>query len=307
LSISERPVEILRESQLEGVRFLRRGKVRDLYDLGDRLLLVATDRLSAFDVVFPGGIPEKGRVLTQLSLFWFRRLDVANHILSADVSALPASCAPFADQLEGRIAVVEKLDILPIECVVRGYLAGSGWVEYRENGTICGLRLPAGLVESSQIPEPIFTPSTKATSGHDENISFAEVESKVGAERAAELRDRSLEVYRTASEYARSRGIILADTKFEWGVRADSGELVLADEVLTPDSSRFWAVDAYSPGKPQTAFDKQYVRDYLLSTSWNKQPPAPRLPDEVVEETAARYRDIYERLTGTKWPPEMSS
>lgn len=301
MSVSERPIEVLRESHLEGLPLLRRGKVRDLYDLGDRLLVVATDRLSAFDVVFPGGIPDKGRILTQLSLFWFERLNVPNHLLQSDVDDLPESCAPYRDQLRGRFMLVEKLDIVPIECVVRGYLAGSGWVEYQESRTVCGIELPAGLGESSQLPEPIFTPATKAVTGHDENIPFSEAARQVGAERARELRERTLAAYGVAAEYARSRGIILADTKMEWGVRPGTGELLLADEVLTPDSSRFWAVDAYSPGKPQAAFDKQYVRDHLLSTSWNKQPPAPDLPEEVIQETAARYREIYERLTGKAW------
>ena len=294
-------VEILRESSLPGLEFLRRGKVRDLYDLGDSYLLVASDRLSAFDVVLPGGIPSKGRVLTQLSLFWFDLLGVENHLRGHDVKSLPEACAPHADVLDGRIMIVEKLEILPVECIVRGYIAGTGWKEYGESGTICSIPLPEGLQESDQLPEIIFTPSTKATEGHDENISIAEVERIVGAQRAAELRQRSIDVYRKASEYARSRGIIIADTKFEWGVRPAGQELVLADEVLTPDSSRFWPVDGYEPGKAQPSFDKQYVRDYLLSTSWDRRPPAPELPEEVVRGTSARYQEIYEKLTGKPW------
>ncbi|MCZ6794657.1 MAG: phosphoribosylaminoimidazolesuccinocarboxamide synthase [Planctomycetota bacterium] len=277
-------VTILRESSLPGLDLVRRGKVRDIYDVGDgegRYLIVASDRLSAFDVVLPGGIPEKGRVLTQLSLFWF------------DLHA---------EQLEGRIMLVEKLEILPVECIVRGYLAGSGWQEYQKSGSVCSLPLPDGLQESSELPEVIFTPSTKADEGHDEAISFEEMERIVGEERAADLRERSIRVYRQAAAYARSRGIIVADTKFEWGVRPGSGEVVLADEVLTPDSSRFWPADEYVPGRSQASFDKQYVRDYLLSTDWNRQPPAPDLPEEVVRGTSSRYREIYERLTGRDWP-----
>jgi phosphoribosylaminoimidazole-succinocarboxamide synthase len=294
------PSGVLRESRIEGLPLLKRGKVRDLYDLGDRLLIVASDRLSAFDVVFPGGIPDKGRILTQLSLFWFERLDVPNHLVDWRVEALPESCKPYAEELRDRIMIVEKLEMQPVECVVRGYLSGSGWKEYQKTGKVCGLPLPPGLLDSSRLDEPIFTPSTKAETGHDENIPFEEVVRLVGEARAAELRDRSLRVYREAAEYARSRGIILADTKFEWGA-SRSGELVLADEVLTPDSSRFWAADDHAPGKPQTSFDKQYVRDYLLSTDWNREPPAPELPAEVARETSARYREIFERLTGRKW------
>ena len=289
---------VYRESELEGLPLVRRGKVRDLYDLGDRYLIIASDRISAFDVILPGGIPDKGRILTQLSLFWFDLLGIENHLISADVDDLPEACAADRERLRGRFMIVEKLDILPVECIVRGYLAGSGWAEYQRQGTVCDLELPKGLVESSQLPEPIFTPSTKAEQGeHDENISFDEVIRLVGKERAEELRTRSLDVYHRAAEYGRERGVILADTKFEWGLRPDTGELVLADEVLTPDSSRYWSIDVYEPGKTQPAYDKQYIRDYLASTGWNKSPPAPELPEAVVRESVAKYREIQERLT----------
>jgi phosphoribosylaminoimidazole-succinocarboxamide synthase len=289
---------ILRESRVPGLKLLRRGKVRDLYDLGDRLLIVATDRLSAFDVVLPGGIPDKGRVLTQLSLFWFEFLGVEHHLVSTRVEDVPLSSERDVEALRDRVMIVEKLAIQPVECIVRGYLAGSGWNEYREQGTVCGIRLPKGLLDSSALPEPLFTPSTKAENGHDENIPFDEVVRLVGAERAEQLRRRSLDVYARAAAYARQRGIIIGDTKLEWGVRPSSGELVLADEVLTPDSSRFWPLDGYAPGRSQPAYDKQYVRDWLLASGWNKSPPGPELPQEVVRETAAKYREIYERLTG---------
>ncbi|MBN1442892.1 MAG: phosphoribosylaminoimidazolesuccinocarboxamide synthase [Planctomycetes bacterium] len=294
-------VKILREFNVPELGPVRRGKVRDVYDLGDRLLFVASDRLSAFDVVFPGGIPHKGRLLTQLSLFWFERLGVESHLISADPADLPESCAGRADDLRGRFMIVEKLRMLPVECIIRGYLAGSGWKEYQRLGTVCSIPLPAGLLESSRLPEPLFTPSTKADSGHDENISFETAASMVGEEMARRLRDRSLEVYLRASEYARTRGIIIADTKFEWGVRESTGELVLADEVLTPDSSRFWPADRYEPGRGQPSFDKQYVRDHLIATGWDQKPPAPELPPGIVQETSARYIEIYERLTGRSW------
>ena len=292
--------EVFRESNLPGVELIRRGKVRDLYDLGDRYLIIATDRISAFDVVLPQGIPDKGRVLTQLSLFWFDLLGVEHHLISSDVADLPVSCEPFAEQLRGRFMLAEKLEIQPVECIVRGYLAGSGWVEYQEKQTVCDLPLPAGLQNSSKLPETIFTPSTKAEVGHDENIPFSTVVEMLGEERANELRTKSLEVYTKAADYARERGIILADTKFEWGTRSE-GTLVLADEVLTPDSSRFWPGDLYEEGKSQPSFDKQFVRDYLLGTDWDRTPPAPDLPAEIVQGTADKYREIYERITGKSW------
>jgi len=294
-------VPVLRESRLSEVPLVRRGKVRELYDLGEHYLIVASDRLSAFDVVLPGGIPNKGRVLTKLSLFWFDLLGVENHLVSADPADLPPSLAAHRSELDGRFMIVEKLEIQPIECIVRGYLSGSGWKEYRERGTVCGIELPGGLVESSALPEPIFTPSTKEEEGHDINISFAEAERIVGPERAAALRDASLRVYKKAAEYARTKGIIIADTKFEWGVRPGGDELVLADEVLTPDSSRFWPADEYAPGRAQPSFDKQYVRDWLIGSGWDRNPPGPELPAEVVRGTSARYIEIYEKLTGRRW------
>ena len=292
--------EILHESDLAGVELVRRGKVRDIYDLGDRYLIVASDRISAFDVVLPDAIPDKGRVLTQLSFFWFDLLGVENHVISGDVEDLPGSCAPHADRQNGRFMIVEKLEIQPVECIVRGYLAGSGWVEYRKQGTVCDIPLPDGLDNSSRLPEPIFTPSTKAEEGHDENIPFEEAARILGEDRANELAQKSLEVYSKAAAYGLERGIIIADTKFEWGCRSN-GDVVLADEVLTPDSSRFWPVSQYAPGKSQSSFDKQYVRDYLLSTDWDRTPPAPELPAEIVRGTSAKYREIYERITGKTW------
>jgi phosphoribosylaminoimidazole-succinocarboxamide synthase len=277
-----------------------RGKVRDTYDLGDgRLLMVATDRISAFDVVLPNGIPDKGAVLTQLSAFWFERTKgvVPNHFLrlidNCDNADLPFPCP---QEIAGRSMVVRKAQRLDIECVARGYLSGSGWVEYRETGTVCGIPLPKGLTESAELPEAIFTPATKAESGHDINISFERVVEMVGAETAALLRDSALAVYRYAANYARQRGIIIADTKFELGWC--EGELILIDELLTPDSSRFWSFDTYQPGKPQPSFDKQPVRDWLIASGWNREPPPPKLPPEVVAGTSARYREAFRRLTG---------
>ncbi len=276
----------------------RSGKVRDIYDYGDGLLMVATDRISAFDCILPTGIPDKGRVLTQLSVFWFdflRRL-TPTHFLTADVSAYPEPLQPFRDQLEGRSMLVKRAEMIEIECVARGYLSGSGWKEYQKSGSVCGIPLPPGLKESDKLPEPIFTPSTKAQTGHDENVSFDAVVAAVGADLAARLRDLTLAIYRAAAEYAETRGIIIADTKFEFGFVG--GELVLADEVLTPDSSRFWPQRGYRPGGAQPSFDKQYVRDYLESIRWNKQPPAPPLPLEVAAKTAEKYREAYRVLTG---------
>ncbi len=284
------------ETNLGAVPLRSRGKVRDLYDFGDRLLIVATDRLSAFDVVLPTPIPDKGRVLTQLSLFWFHLLRdvVPNHVLSGE--AFPPALAPYREQLAGRAMLCRKTEALPVECVVRGYLSGSGWKDYRATGSICSLRLPPGLRESDRLPEPMFTPATKAASGHDENISFDEVVRRVGEKRAEELRAVSLEIYRRATAYAEPRGILLADTKFEFGLL--EGKLMWIDEALTPDSSRFWPAESYRPGQAQPSFDKQYVRDYLERVGWSKQPPGPELPADVVAATRAKYREAYRKLTG---------
>jgi len=272
--------------------------VRDVYRVDGRLLIVATDRISAFDYILPTGIPDKGRVLTQLSIFWFDFLRgvTPTHFLTADVDAYPAPLPAYRDQLEGRSMLVERAQMVEIECVARGYLAGSGWKEYRSQGTVCGIPLPAGLRESDRLPEPIFTPSTKATTGHDENISFETMGSLVGTELSKRLRDLTLEIYSRAAAYAETKGVIIADTKFEFGFVG--AELVLGDEVLTPDSSRFWPVESYQPGGPQYSYDKQYVRDYLESIRWNKQPPAPPLPDEVAARTGEKYRQAYHALTG---------
>ena len=275
------------------------GKVRDVYRVdNDHLLFVATDRISAFDYVLATGIPHKGRVLTQLSLFWFDFLKdiVPNHLVTADVSRYPSNLRPYLDQLEGRSMLVTRADMIGVECVVRGYISGSAWKEYKASGKVCGIDLPSGLKESDKLPQPIFTPSTKATTGHDENISFAEMSKLAGPELSRQLRDLSLRVYQAAADYARERGIIIADTKFEFGRTA--GGLVLADEVLTPDSSRFWPADKYSPGRAQDSYDKQYVRDYLESIHWNKQPPAPALPPEVALKTSEKYLEAYRQITG---------
>ncbi len=275
---------------------VRRGKVRDVYDLGDRLLLVATDRISAFDYVLPTGIPDKGRVLTQISAFWFELLSEPHHLISTDVTGIELPPGFDQRQLVGRSMLVRKTEVVPIECVVRGYLSGSAWNEYRQTGEVCGIRLPAGLVESDRLPEPIFTPATKATSGHDENISFAQMIDAVGRETAEELRRRSLGVYGRGSEYARGRGIIIADTKFEWG--RDGDRLILIDEVLTPDSSRFWPADGYKAGGPQPSYDKQFVRDWLLASGWDRNSPPPALPADVVAKTRAKYVEAFEVLAG---------
>lgn len=286
----------LLQSDLPG-RTAVRGKVRDVYDFGDRLLFVATDRISAFDWILPTGIPDKGRVLTQMSRFWFDRMDVPHHFLSPDPTILPLPTGTDVEGLQGRSMVVRKAEIFPVECVVRGYLAGSGWKEYRQSQTVCGIPLPAGLQESSQLPEPIFTPATKATSGHDENISFERMSEIIGRDRAYELRRLSLHIYQHAAEYAKAQGILLADTKFEFGLR--DGQVILADEVLTPDSSRFWPQDSYQPGRSQFSFDKQFVRDWLESTTWDKNSPPPELPAEIVQKTREKYIEAFERLTGT--------
>src|SRR5713226_6022548 len=289
-------MRVVRETQFAGISPAARGKVRDIYDLGDKLLIVATDRLSAFDVILPTPIPDKGRVLTQLSLFWFDRLKdaVPNHVLSA--TDFPAPFDQFKDELAGRSMIVRKTQPLPIECVVRGYVSGSAWKDYRATGKICGIELPAGLRESKRLPEPICTPATKAATGHDENISFEQAASLVSKELAEKVRAVSLEIYRRAAAYAEPRGIILADTKFEFGLL--NNELIWIDEALTPDSSRFWQAAHYRPGGPQASFDKQFVRDYLERMQWPKTPPGPELPPEVVEATRAKYREAYRILAG---------
>ncbi len=293
----------LLKTNLGATPLLGRGKVRDLYAVDGALLLVATDRISAFDHVLATGIPGKGKVLTQISLFWFDLLKelIPNHLITADVREFPAALRVYADQLEGRSMLVKRAEMFPVECVVRGYLTGSGWKEYQAQGTVCGIALPPGLKDGSRLPEPVFTPSTKSQGGeHDENISFAAVEKAVGAEDAAELRRLTMAIYKQAAAHAESRGLILADTKFEFGRTAEG--IILADEVLTPDSSRFWEGETWKPGGPQPSFDKQYVRDYLESIHWNKQAPAPGLPGEVVERTQAKYLEAYRRLTGQNLP-----
>lgn len=280
---------------------VRRGKVRDVYDLGNALLIVATDRISAFDCIMLNGIPDKGRILTALSLFWFEMFaDVENHLIATDVARYPAELHPFAGQLSGRSMLVKKANVIQIECVARGYLAGSGWKEYQKTQTVCGVSLPAGLKQCDPLPEPIFTPATKEETGHDINIDFAETIRRIGQPLAEELRRRTLSIYTRAADYARSRGVIIADTKFEFGQLPD-GRLILVDEILTPDSSRFWPADRYQPGRDQESFDKQYVRNWLEGQPWDKTPPAPALPEDVVAGTRARYADAYERLTGKRW------
>jgi phosphoribosylaminoimidazole-succinocarboxamide synthase len=297
---SKRP---LLETRIPRLALWRRGKVRDVYDLGEQLLIVATDRISAFDVVLPTPIPGKGAVLTQLSLFWFDALRdlVPNHVVASDVGDFGRGLESEREQLEGRSMLVEKTEPLPIECVVRGYLAGSGWKDYRATGSVCGIPLPAGLRESDRLEEPLFTPATKAETGHDENISFEAAEQAIGARRAAEVKELSLRIYERARAHAEARGIILADTKFEFGVR--DGRLIWIDEALTPDSSRFWPRDGYAPGRSQPSFDKQYVRDYLESLDWDKRPPGPPLPEEVVARTREKYLEAYARLSGVSVQP----
>ena len=289
---------IILHTELPGIEKHAQGKVRDVYCVDGRLLIVATDRISAFDYILPTGIPDKGRVLTQLSIFWFNFLrDVTpTHFLTANVDEYPAALRQFRGQLEGRSMLVKRAQMVEVECVARGYLAGSGWKEYKAQGTVCGVPLPAGLHESDRLPAPIFTPSTKAQSGHDENISFEAMCSLVDAELGARLRDLTLRIYSRAAAYAETKGVIIADTKFEFGFV--DGELVLGDEVLTPDSSRFWPAETYRPGGPQLSYDKQYVRDYLESIQWNKKPPAPPLPDDVADKTSEKYRLAYRVLTG---------
>jgi phosphoribosylaminoimidazole-succinocarboxamide synthase len=289
---------VILNTELPGIEKHAQGKVRDVYQVDGRLLIVATDRISAFDYILPTGIPDKGRVLTQLSIFWFDFLrDVTpTHFLTANVDEYPAALRPFREQLEGRSMLVKRAQMVQIECVARGYLAGSGWKEYKAQGTVCGIPLPSGLRESDRLPAPIFTPSTKAASGHDENISFDTMFSVVGAALGARLRDLTLRIYSRAAAYAETKGVIIADTKFEFGFV--DGELVLGDEVLTPDSSRFWPADSYQPGGAQFSYDKQFVRDYLESIHWDKKPPAPPLPGDVAGKTSDKYRQAYRVLTG---------
>jgi phosphoribosylaminoimidazole-succinocarboxamide synthase len=293
---------ILLQTDFPELTLHARGKVRDLYSLNEQLLFVATDRISAFDYVLATGIPEKGRVLTQLSLFWFDFLKdvVKNHLITAKVEEYPAPLKKYADDLRGRSMLVIKAQMIDIECVARGYLSGSGWKEYQQTGAVCGIKLPTGLKESDKLPEPIFTPATKALSGHDENISIEEMAKHTGKELAEKLRDLTLKIYKTAADYAAGRGIIIADTKFEFGQTSQG--LILADEVLTPDSSRFWPADKYQPGKAQESFDKQFVRDYLEAIKWNKQPPAPSLPEDVARKTSEKYIEAYRILAGRELP-----
>jgi phosphoribosylaminoimidazole-succinocarboxamide synthase len=290
--------KVLQQTDFPNLTLHARGKVRDIYELGDDILFVATDRISAFDCILGTGIPEKGRVLTQISLFWFDFLRdiVANHVITADADEYPEAIAPYREALRGRSMLVHRAQMFPVECVVRGYLSGSGWKEYQQTGRVCGIPLPANLRESDRLPEPIFTPATKAVSGHDENIPFDTMVKLVGAQRAEELRELTLHIYKKASDYAEQRGIIIADTKFEFGT-TELGT-VLADEVLTPDSSRFWPKDTYKPGGAQPSFDKQFVRDYLETLNWNKQPPAPSLPTDVAVKTSEKYKEAYRILTG---------
>jgi phosphoribosylaminoimidazole-succinocarboxamide synthase len=289
------------ESSLEGIP-VRHGKVRDIYDFGDSLLFVASDRISAFDWVLPNGIPDKGRVLTKLSEMWFARLDIPHHLLSMDVNDVSLPESADREALTGRSMVVKKAEVVPIECVIRGYLAGSGWKEYQQSQSVCKIPLPAGLVESDQLAEPIFTPATKAEEGHDINISFEEMCDAVGVELSTKLRDLSMEIYQRGAEYARERGIIIADTKFEFG--QIDGELILIDEVLTPDSSRFWPVDLYEPGKGQPSYDKQFVRDWLETTDWDKECVPPEMPPEIITKTREKYLEAYHKLVDERFPWE---
>ena len=291
---------VLMESNIPSLPLLSRGKVRDLYAVGDdRLLMVASDRISAFDVVLPTPIPRKGEVLTKLSIFWFDFLKdvIGTHFITADVSEYPSQLSDYRDQLEGRSMLVKRLEMFPIECVTRGYIVGSGWKDYQRTGAVCGITLPEGLQECAKLPDSIFTPATKAVEGHDENIGFDQAAELVGSEMAARLRDLTINIYERASQHGLGRGLILADTKLEFGML--DGEIVLGDEVLTPDSSRYWPLDLYQPGRGQESFDKQYVRDYLEEVKFNKQPPGPELPDDVVKNTSLKYVEAYETITGT--------
>jgi len=292
--------KVVLDTNLPGLRRVNRGKVRDIYEVDGALLIIATDRISACDVILPTGIPGKGNVLTRLTLFWLEFLKgvVENHLITADVDRMGPKVRPHADLLRGRSMLVKKAKVFPVECVVRGYLAGSGWKSYQKDGTVCGIRLPKGLRESEKLPEPIFTPAAKAASGHDENISFERAAEIIGRETAERLRRGTIEIYRRASDHARGRGIIICDTKFEWG-EAD-GRIILIDEALTPDSSRFWPAEGYQPGRPQPSFDKQYVRDWLIASGWNREPPAPALPADVVRKTSEKYLQAHEIITGRK-------
>ena len=301
---------IILKTEMPDVGVPRRGKVRDIYDLGEHLLLVVTDRISAFDVVLPNGIPGKGKVLTAISVFWFKKMEdiVKNHIVAVDVKDFPLKLRKYRDMLEGRSLLVKKAEVLPVECIVRGYLSGSGWKSYGKDGTVCGIKLQAGLVESSKIEHPIFTPSTKADAGHDINISFDETREIVGEEMAAKLKNTSLKIYERARDFAGTKGIIIADTKMEFGVYpirnqkysngVNNDDIMLIDELLTPDSSRFWSIKDYAPGRSQDSFDKQVVRDYLLTLDWDQTPPGPALPDDIVNKTSERYQEILRILTG---------
>ncbi len=289
----------VRETEFSDLNLVRKGKVRDIYDTGDAFLMVTTDRLSAFDVVLPDGIPGKGRVLTQISAFWFKEMEplVGNHLISTDVADFPESCQKYADILEGRSMLVKKAEPLQVECIVRGYISGSGWKSYKENGTLCGIELPKGLTESDRLPEPIFTPSTKAEVGdHDINIDFEEAKKILGEERAERLKELSIKIYLKGAEKALEKGIIIADTKFEFGIVDD--EIILIDEVLTPDSSRFWPKDSYTPGGAQKSYDKQFARDWLTASGWDKTAPGPKLPEEVIQGTAAKYQEVLDLITG---------
>jgi phosphoribosylaminoimidazole-succinocarboxamide synthase len=291
--------QAISQTDFPGLTLLKRGKVRDMYDLGEHLLMVATDRISAFDVVMHEPVPDKGVILTQISLFWFEMMKpvVSNHVVTADVDEYPASCRPYASSLKGRSILVKKAAPLPIECVARGYISGSGWNSYQESGEVCGIKLPAGLAESDRLPEPIFTPATKEEIGiHDINIDFSEARQRIGRELAERVRDLTLTIYRKGAAFAESKGIIIADTKFEFGLV--DGQLILIDELLTPDSSRFWPQTSYAPGGPQQSYDKQYLRDYLLSTRWNKTPPPPHLPVEVIQGTRQKYLEALRQLSG---------
>jgi phosphoribosylaminoimidazole-succinocarboxamide synthase len=286
------------ETDFKGLTLLKRGKVRDIYDLGNELLLVATDRISAFDVVMPDPIPEKGKILTRISLYWFDIMKslLPNHVISGDVDDYPESCRPYMDVLRGRSMLVKKTEPLPIECIVRGYISGSGWNDYQASGEVCGIKLPEGLKESAKLPEPVFTPSTKAETGvHDINIDFNKTIKIIGKQLADKVRKLSIAIYNKGADLAHKKGIIIADTKFEFGILGD--ELMLIDEILTPDSSRFWPLESYEPGVPQKSYDKQYLRDYLLSINWNKKPPAPALPQDVISNTHNKYREAFRQLT----------
>ncbi len=294
-------VKAVRETDFSNIKLLKRGKVRDIYDLGDKLLMVASDRMSAFDVVMPDSIPEKGKILTQISLFWFDIMKplIQNHVISSDVNEYPAECRKYSEELDGRSMLVKKAEPLPIECVIRGYLSGSGWSSYQEQGGVCGIRLPKGLKESDKLPEPLFTPSTKEEVGtHDINIDFDETVKRIGKKLAEKVKELSIEIYIRGSKLAAEKGIIIADTKFEFGLIGK--DVIIIDEVLTPDSSRFWPKDSYKPGGPQLSFDKQYLRDYLTSIKWDRKPPAPSLPKDVIENTRSKYMEALKRLTGAE-------